>query len=598
MHRLTLWLLLLALPLGYAEAGRGGIRLHEEYDPRYVEMRIIVMPAKMPRNARGIEPKSVSALLATELLRFYEVIDLERLDQYLTDRMLTLEDALAAKGMIVIRDSVKVDAVASIDIFQWSEGTPGLPLTAKSGRIGALVRLSDPFTGKIYWSINRVDKVKPGMAFLVRTTSLFTEMIDDLEEHFDNLAESLNEQEAKALLDSIEAATAELEPEAGETVEKEKPSLEARKYTKDVALKEAPSKVPVEPGVMTPSEAVRLSAIPKPSELKSTPPISEPRVRETPARGEQPPPPGPIRRGEPRQEIPMVSPEKTEIEAEVESTEEEQSVFLLGEEPESELPPMPVTTAIEEKKPKSMIALPPLIDGRKADAVEEQPVEEEPPVEGEQPKKPDEASEITLESPPAGETVDMSGVEAPQPELERESTPSAEVTETEKEEVSVKDKETKKPSRVEKPVSLLHLPELKRTNRKRVGAVPRRQGTKDSESPRSKASDHVSLKSSQPQSQQVNQAQTEEQPVVKRSASPPPVPDQFKKPDSQSPSPNPSNPLPPLQSPARVSMIQAPAEEPPIEMIADIPAKDINPPVLPELKSDITYSYSIGEEVY
>ncbi|HEB84241.1 MAG TPA: hypothetical protein ENI92_04480, partial [Bacteroidetes bacterium] len=147
MRRLLTIFLLLGLAAG-ATARAPDIRMDEKYDPRG-EMRIVVLPATLPRSLKRTNPRTVSALLSTELLRLYEVLDLIRFEQFLTDRKLTLDQAFSIKARTVVRDSAKVDAIASVEVFRWEEGSGGLPLMKQAGRIGVRVRLMDPFTGHI-----------------------------------------------------------------------------------------------------------------------------------------------------------------------------------------------------------------------------------------------------------------------------------------------------------------------------------------------------------------------------------------------------------------------------------------------------------------
>lgn len=187
--------LLLVTSLAGEASARRNILVDPDYDPR-VEMRVVVLPAQKARSLRRVNERTISALFATELLRRYEVLDLIRFENYLQDRKLTLDDALTQAAEDVVRDSAHVDAIASVEVYRWEPGTPGLPLLEReSGRIGVRARVMDPFTGRIYWSVNRVEKVSPGTDFLDRATDLFRDMVGDLDVRLATISRELNEQD-------------------------------------------------------------------------------------------------------------------------------------------------------------------------------------------------------------------------------------------------------------------------------------------------------------------------------------------------------------------------------------------------------------------
>ncbi|MFH0882033.1 MAG: hypothetical protein V2A56_03530 [bacterium] len=186
---------ILSLLVAFPALAKQDIRIDPDYDPR-IELRIVVLPATKDRSLRQVNAGTISALLATELLRVYKVIDLDRFEQYLTDKGLTLEDALSSLNETVIRDSARVDALADVEIYRWDSGTSGIPLLgSKKGHIGVRVRIMDPYTGRIYWSINRLENVSPGANFLDRTTLLFRQLVTDLKERLDIIAEQRNKEE-------------------------------------------------------------------------------------------------------------------------------------------------------------------------------------------------------------------------------------------------------------------------------------------------------------------------------------------------------------------------------------------------------------------
>jgi hypothetical protein len=193
----TITILLMILLLAPLQAkAEQDIRLDPDYDPR-IELRVVVLPAIKDRSLRRESERTISALLATELLRIYEVLDLDRFEQFLSDRDLTLNEALAGEAEAIVRDSAQVDALADVEIYRWDSGQTGIPLLGRSsGRIGVRARIMDPYTGRVYWSVNRLEKVKPGMEFLDRATVLFRDMVDDLDEELSAVVTELDEWEA------------------------------------------------------------------------------------------------------------------------------------------------------------------------------------------------------------------------------------------------------------------------------------------------------------------------------------------------------------------------------------------------------------------
>jgi len=200
---ISILLLLLMKPLLFAKTD---IRIDHEYDPR-ITLRVVVLPAIKDRSLRSVNERSVSALLATELLSIYEVVDLVRFETFLTDRKFSLENAFSIVAEKVVRDSAQVDAIATIEVYRWDEGTGGLPLLGKKdGSIGVRIRMMDPFTGRLYWSLNRLDKVNPGTEFMNRTTELFRKVVKDIDKQLMLVTRELNEfEEAEVLLAHGEA---------------------------------------------------------------------------------------------------------------------------------------------------------------------------------------------------------------------------------------------------------------------------------------------------------------------------------------------------------------------------------------------------------
>jgi hypothetical protein len=180
MKNIILTLLLLLFVVSTC-AAKHDIYLDQDYDPR-IELRVVVLPALKMKSLNKVNERTISALFSTELLRTYEILDLIRFEQFISDRKFTLENAFSIKAQSVIQDSAQVDAIASVEIFRWDEGTGGIPIMGKkAGSIGMRLRLMDPFTGRVYWSVNRISKVSPNTEFLVCASKFFRELVTDLE---------------------------------------------------------------------------------------------------------------------------------------------------------------------------------------------------------------------------------------------------------------------------------------------------------------------------------------------------------------------------------------------------------------------------------
>jgi hypothetical protein len=114
-------------------------------------------------------------------------------------------------------ETARIDAFTDVEIYRWDSGTSGIPLlSSKKGHIGVRVRIMDPYTGRIYWSINRLEEVSPGANFLDRTTLLFRHLVSDLKERLDAIAEQRNKEEL-AVEQLAEGATEQL-PSKGKRV--------------------------------------------------------------------------------------------------------------------------------------------------------------------------------------------------------------------------------------------------------------------------------------------------------------------------------------------------------------------------------------------
>ncbi len=215
MRKFTIISLLVFLFASELIAGGTDIRMRSDLDPRET-MRVVVLPATLPRSVRRVEPSTVANLLATELIREYDVLDLLRFEQIMMDRRFTLEDAFNTRALPVVQDTARLDAIVRLDIYRFDPGTPGFFIMAKSGRIGIQVRLVDPSSGQVFWSMNRLAKVKAGSEFLDAATSAFEDIVDDLSSQLQRRTRLLVRAEERALEEEMRLAEQERQRELEE----------------------------------------------------------------------------------------------------------------------------------------------------------------------------------------------------------------------------------------------------------------------------------------------------------------------------------------------------------------------------------------------
>ncbi len=229
---------LLALVIaGNAFARDWDIRFADDYDPRE-PLRLIVAPADISVKLKRVEPRTVSALLSTELLREYDVLDLARFEKYLLDRKLaSLEQAFTQKGKPVVIDSAEVHAVANIEIYRWDEGTPGNIITQKKGSLGVRVTLNEPYSGSVLWSINLLDKTSGGANFLVEITRVFRELVDDLRKANGRLADKLDDRDERLAREEAREQVRLAKQRAREREEAERERLAEQKRREDLREK-------------------------------------------------------------------------------------------------------------------------------------------------------------------------------------------------------------------------------------------------------------------------------------------------------------------------------------------------------------------------
>lgn len=189
-------LVMMLIPVCYA--GINEIQLHAEYDPRVDDPRIVVLPAELPRSVKKIDPETISNLLATELLNLYDVLELARFKQSLGDRGLTLDEALSASAQGVVNDSMGINAISKVEIYLWDPEAGGFPFLVAPGKMGIRISLLDPFTGRMYWSLNRVKGVNGANGVLNAVTTEFARFVKELGKELREYTKELNKSDRDA----------------------------------------------------------------------------------------------------------------------------------------------------------------------------------------------------------------------------------------------------------------------------------------------------------------------------------------------------------------------------------------------------------------
>jgi hypothetical protein len=194
----SLAILLIILLIAPALLAKTDIVIDPDYDPR-IALRVVVLPALKDRSMKRVNERTVSAMLSTELLRVYEVLDLLRFEAALSNQRLTLDKAFAEAQRQTVRDIAGVDALVTAEIYRWDPGKGGIPfITAKKGTVGVRLRMVDPYTGRVYWSVNQLEDVKPGADFLDTATDLFRDVTDELSDELLEIVDQFNEADSYA----------------------------------------------------------------------------------------------------------------------------------------------------------------------------------------------------------------------------------------------------------------------------------------------------------------------------------------------------------------------------------------------------------------
>lgn len=195
--RLVYWLVILLLAVPFSTRAREKTRLMEGYDPR-VPLQVMVLPATLASTVKKADPRVVSGILETEMLRIYEVQSLRSVEQYLLNSKQSLATAFSMKGLPVLKDSAHVDAVVHLNVYRWEKGTPGMLFLGSKGIIGLKITLADPYNGKILWSLNRTESVKESDSFFECITTKFKEIINDVKKDMETEANRLTREEKDA----------------------------------------------------------------------------------------------------------------------------------------------------------------------------------------------------------------------------------------------------------------------------------------------------------------------------------------------------------------------------------------------------------------
>ncbi len=150
------------------------------------EARIVVLPVSLPKELKlpPAEERTMASLCATELLRTYEILDLERFEKMLEEHALDLDDVLREGAGKIVADEMDVDAVLVSQIYSWKPGKPGILFLAKKGRVAYQARLVDLASGSLLWSANRVMETPALEPLPVAASRVFGILADDMPRGF------------------------------------------------------------------------------------------------------------------------------------------------------------------------------------------------------------------------------------------------------------------------------------------------------------------------------------------------------------------------------------------------------------------------------
>jgi hypothetical protein len=146
------------------------------------EARIVVLPVETPASAE-LPPETgedLAALYVTELLKSYEVLELERFEKTLERHEMTVERLLQEGPDEETAADLDLDGVLLAKVYEWDPGKPGLPFLKKKGRIGLSARLVDVRSGAVIWGINRVVETPPAQPLSVGLSLVFAELVGEM----------------------------------------------------------------------------------------------------------------------------------------------------------------------------------------------------------------------------------------------------------------------------------------------------------------------------------------------------------------------------------------------------------------------------------
>jgi hypothetical protein len=146
------------------------------------EARIVVLPVALPAALKlpKQEERTLAAICATELLRAYQVLELERFERMLEEKNLALEDVLREGTGKLVAQEMGVDALLVSEVYTWKPGKPGLLFLAKDGSVGYQGRLVDLSSGSLLWSVNRVAASAPWEPLPVAAARVFESIIEGM----------------------------------------------------------------------------------------------------------------------------------------------------------------------------------------------------------------------------------------------------------------------------------------------------------------------------------------------------------------------------------------------------------------------------------
>jgi hypothetical protein len=146
------------------------------------DARVVVLPVALPAALKlpPQEQRTLAAICTTEVLRAYDVMELERFELMLEERKLTLDDVLEEGTGKIIAEEMGVDALIVSEVYSWTPGKRGLLFLAQNGTVGFQGRLVDLATGNVLWSTNRVISTEPMEPLPIAVARMFGAVVEEM----------------------------------------------------------------------------------------------------------------------------------------------------------------------------------------------------------------------------------------------------------------------------------------------------------------------------------------------------------------------------------------------------------------------------------